>query len=120
MTSSPYNHQADQVLSAQDERLLGWHDPSSGFLADREFDATSVWVTAQQDAKTQRAGRYVPASVAHPAKMLPAIAAHAVRHFTRPGEIVLDPCAGSARRSSRPSARDATLSEWSTSRSGRR
>lgn len=36
----------------------------------------------------------MPASVAHPAKMLPAIARHAIATYTAPGELVLDPMAG--------------------------
>jgi modification methylase len=54
----------------------------------------SVWVTAQQDARTQRHGRYVAASTAHPAKMLPAIAATAIERYTRPGDLVIDPMCG--------------------------
>ncbi|WP_215549170.1 TRM11 family SAM-dependent methyltransferase [Amycolatopsis sp. CA-230715] len=55
----------------------------------------SVWATAQTSPASQRRGRYVPESTAHPAKMLPAVAAHAIRAYTRPGELVLDPMAGS-------------------------
>jgi SAM-dependent methyltransferase len=55
----------------------------------------SVWVTAQASPAAQRKGRYVPDSTAHPAKMLPAVAAHAIRHYTRPGDLVFDPMAGS-------------------------
>lgn len=54
----------------------------------------SVWNTAPTSAPAQRADRYVPGSAAHPAKMLPAIAAHAVRSYTRPGDLVLDPMCG--------------------------
>jgi tRNA G10 N-methylase Trm11 len=54
----------------------------------------SVWPTAQQTSKTQRAGRYTPASIAHPAKMLPAIARHAITAYTRPGDVVVDPMCG--------------------------
>lgn len=54
----------------------------------------SVWATAQRTAAAQRRGRYTPGSMAHPAKMLPAIAAHAVGAYTRPGEWVLDPMCG--------------------------
>ncbi|MEV0117683.1 DNA methyltransferase [Streptomyces sp. NPDC050844] len=54
----------------------------------------SVWNTAPTSAPAQRADRYVPGSAAHPAKMLPAIAAHAVRTYTCPGELVLDPMCG--------------------------
>jgi len=54
----------------------------------------SVWATAQAAPAAQRKGRYVAGSTAHPAKMLPAVAAHAIAHYTRPGEIVLDPMCG--------------------------
>ena len=54
----------------------------------------SVWATAQKDARTQRRGRYLPASTAHPAKMLPAIAATATARYTEPGDLVADPMCG--------------------------
>ncbi|MEV0701022.1 DNA methyltransferase [Saccharopolyspora sp. NPDC050389] len=54
----------------------------------------TVWPTAQQVARTQRRGRYIPESTAHPAKMLPAIAAHAITAFTTPGDLVADPMCG--------------------------
>ena len=54
----------------------------------------SVWATAQATPAAQRRGRYVPESSAHPAKMLPAVAAHAITHYTQPGELVLDPMCG--------------------------
>jgi hypothetical protein len=54
----------------------------------------SVWPTAQRDARSQRRGRYLPESTAHPAKMLPAIAATAITRFTRPGDLVADPMCG--------------------------
>jgi modification methylase len=54
----------------------------------------SVWPTAQQPAATQRAGRYLPGSTAHPAKMLPAIARHAIERYSHPGDLVLDPMCG--------------------------
>jgi modification methylase len=54
----------------------------------------SVWVTAQQTGPVQRRGRYVPESVKHPARMLPAIAAHAIHAYTQPGDLVFDPMAG--------------------------
>jgi modification methylase len=63
----------------------------------------SVWPTAQQTSRAQRAGRYLPASTAHPAKMLPALARHAIAAYTQPGDVVLDPMCGIAPRSSRPS-----------------
>jgi modification methylase len=54
----------------------------------------SVWPTAQQPAAAQRAGRYLPASTAHPAKMLPAIARYAITAYSQPGDLVLDPMCG--------------------------
>jgi modification methylase len=54
----------------------------------------SVWSTAQQPAAAQRASRYLPASTAHPAKMLPAIARHAIERYSQPGDLVLDPMCG--------------------------
>jgi modification methylase len=54
----------------------------------------SVWVTAQSTGPVQRRGRYVPDSVKHPARMLPAIAAHAIGAYTQPGDLVLDPMCG--------------------------
>jgi modification methylase len=54
----------------------------------------SVWPTAQQPAAAQRAGRYLPGSTAHPAKMLPAIARHAITAYSHPGDLVLDPMCG--------------------------
>ncbi|MET9296879.1 DNA methyltransferase [Streptomyces sp. NPDC003077] len=54
----------------------------------------SVWLTAQTSAPAQRADRYVAGSAAHPAKMLPAIAAQAIAHYTAPGDLVLDPMCG--------------------------
>ncbi|WP_236076414.1 TRM11 family SAM-dependent methyltransferase [Streptomyces coffeae] len=54
----------------------------------------SVWNTAPTSAPAQRTDRYVPGSNTHPAKMLPAIAAHAIRTYTQPGDLVLDPMCG--------------------------
>ncbi|MFB6536661.1 TRM11 family SAM-dependent methyltransferase [Streptomyces noursei] len=58
------------------------------------FDSDSVWNTAPTSAPAQRKGRYVPGSAAHPAKMHPGIAAHAIATYTHPGDLVLDPMCG--------------------------
>ena len=55
---------------------------------------SSVWATAQQPSRDQRRGRYIPESVYHPGKMLPAIAAHAIAVYTSAGDIVADPMCG--------------------------
>ncbi|GAA3449642.1 TRM11 family SAM-dependent methyltransferase [Dactylosporangium matsuzakiense] len=57
-------------------------------------EVLSVWATAQRTGPVQRRGRYVPESTAHPARMLPAIAAHAIAAYTQPGDLVLDPMCG--------------------------
>ena len=54
----------------------------------------SVWATAQDGPRAQRRGRYLPESDAHPAKMFPAIAAHAIAVYTQPGDLVIDPMCG--------------------------
>jgi tRNA1(Val) A37 N6-methylase TrmN6 len=56
--------------------------------------AVSVWTTAQTSSAAQRKGRYVTESTAHPAKMLPAVAAYAITHYTQPGDLVFDPMCG--------------------------
>ncbi|MFG1924351.1 TRM11 family SAM-dependent methyltransferase [Cryptosporangium sp. NPDC048952] len=55
---------------------------------------SSVWLTGQQQSAAQRRGRYLPESMAHPGKMLPAIAARAISTYTEPGELVCDPMCG--------------------------
>ena len=54
----------------------------------------SVWPTAQQSSRSQRRGRYLDVSGAHPAKMLPAIARRAIEAYSSPGDVVLDPMCG--------------------------
>lgn len=76
------------------ERLLADEPRNSEGPASTPEVPLSVWATAQAAPATQRKGRFVPGSTAHPAKMLPAVAAHAIAHFTRPGDIVLDPMCG--------------------------
>jgi modification methylase len=69
----------------------------SHHLAPSDLSAgipVSVWLTGQQPSRVQRAGRYTDESIAHPAKMLPAIAHRAIETYTKPGEIVLDPMCG--------------------------
>jgi hypothetical protein len=56
--------------------------------------ALSVWPTAQRTARSQRSGRYIAGSAAHPAKMLPAIARAAILAYSSPGDVVLDPMCG--------------------------
>jgi hypothetical protein len=62
--------------------------------ARRTIRPASVLCTGQQVSKTQRAGRYLPETVKHPARMLPAIARHVIETYTDPGDLVLDPMCG--------------------------
>ena len=54
----------------------------------------SVWLTGQVPSRDQRRGRYTPESMTHPGKMLPSIARYAIRTYTDPSDVVLDPMAG--------------------------
>ena len=54
----------------------------------------ALWPVAQATAATQRCGRYLPASTAHPGKMLPALAARIIAEYSRPGDLVVDPMCG--------------------------
>ncbi|MCC8244993.1 TRM11 family SAM-dependent methyltransferase [Saccharothrix luteola] len=56
--------------------------------------AVSVWTTAQTSPAAQRKNTYTAESTAHPAKMLPEVVRHAVAHYTKPGDLVLDPMCG--------------------------
>jgi SAM-dependent methyltransferase len=55
---------------------------------------STVWQVGDQPARVQRHGRYLHDSNAHPGKMLPALARKAIRRYSRPGELVLDPMCG--------------------------
>ncbi|WP_433530247.1 TRM11 family SAM-dependent methyltransferase [Micromonospora sp. CA-263727] len=54
----------------------------------------SVWLTGRHPSRDLRRGRYTPESMKHPGKMLPTIARYAIRTYTNPGDLVLDPMAG--------------------------
>jgi hypothetical protein len=70
-------------------------DPPTGSTHGHDENVpVSVWTTAQTSPAAQRKNRYTPESTAHPAKMLPAVAAHAIAHYTQPGDLVLDPMCG--------------------------
>lgn len=53
-----------------------------------------VWCTAQTTSRFQRAGRYLPETIAHPGRMLPAIARHIIEAYTEPHDLVFDPMCG--------------------------
>jgi hypothetical protein len=68
------------------------HDPE---IPDRNLvQARSIWLTGQTCSRVQRRGRYTAESMAHPGKMIPAIARYLIHTFTDPGDVVLDPMAG--------------------------
>ncbi len=54
----------------------------------------AVWPCAQASPRYQRAGRYLQASTAHPAKMLPELARRIVAEYSPPGGLVVDPMCG--------------------------
>jgi modification methylase len=63
-------------------------------LSAQPLAGTSVWAVTQRALPTQRRGRYLPASGRHPARMAPDLAAHLIRAYTRPGDLVVDPMCG--------------------------
>jgi len=81
-------------MTASDQRPHQHQPLTPGAPTGAAQTVTSVWLTCQQPAREQRRGRYVPASRNHPAKMLPALARHAVTVYTSPGDLVLDPMCG--------------------------
>ncbi|CAO5240329.1 TRM11 family SAM-dependent methyltransferase [Frankia sp. AgKG'84/4] len=56
--------------------------------------AYSLIPAGQQHPRVQRTGRYTPTSTQHPARMLPALAAHLIAAYSNPGDVVLDPMCG--------------------------
>lgn len=54
----------------------------------------TVWPAAQVSAQHQRAGRYLPGCAAHPGKMLPALARRIIEAYSAPGDLIVDPMAG--------------------------
>jgi len=54
----------------------------------------AVWPCANTSPQSQRAARYLPASTAHPAKMLPELARRIVAEYSPPGGLVVDPMCG--------------------------
>ena len=54
----------------------------------------AVWPCAQTSPQYQRAGRYLPASTAYPAKMLPELARRIITEYAPPVGLVVDPLCG--------------------------
>jgi modification methylase len=91
MTTTPKPHPERSKLDRQAAAALSHHLTPADLLGGVPV---SVWLTGQQTSRHQRAGRYTRESIAHPAKMLPSIANHAIATYTRPGQVVLDPMCG--------------------------
>jgi DNA methylase len=100
MTSAPSPHAAHPEPHREKGTRMatdGTQDAVQGHAHEQETvrePAVSVWTTAQTSPSAQRQHRYLPKSTAHPAKMLPAVAAYAIGHYTKPGDLVLDPMCG--------------------------
>jgi hypothetical protein len=69
-------------------------NPAGSCAAPARQGQGSVFVTGQVCSREQRRGRYTPESLAHPGKMLPAIARYLIATYTQVGEWVCDPMAG--------------------------
>lgn len=75
------------------------HQPASTVAPQSPIDNNpairlSVLMIGQRSLATQRRGRFVAGSGAHPARMAPDLAAALIADYTRPGDWVLDPLAG--------------------------
>lgn len=55
---------------------------------------SALWLTGQRSIEAQRGKRYVPASIKHPGKMQPDVAAAIIDTYTAPGQVILDCMAG--------------------------
>ncbi|MFF4502999.1 TRM11 family SAM-dependent methyltransferase [Streptomyces sp. NPDC001401] len=67
----------------------------SPHLSPHPHAPASVWATGQRDARAQLAeGPYLPDTVQDRTRIPPAVAAHAINRYTRPGDTVLDPQCG--------------------------
>src|SRR5258706_13983468 len=67
----------------------------SGVGQEHIGPATTVWPTGQESDAAQRAGRYLPETLRHPQRTLPALAAQAISRYTQPRQTVFDPFVGS-------------------------
>ncbi|MGI5525807.1 DNA methyltransferase [Micromonospora sp. CA-259024] len=82
---------------------------TGAFAPGLDFDATdvgqlfaliadgvqgSVLLTGQTASRDLRRGRYTPASIEHPGKMLPTIPRYLTATYTQPRDLVVDPMAG--------------------------
>ena len=103
-STDPVSARAENAVDGPTQRIpravIDGHDATSDTAPEGTIDdaaresAVSVWTTAQTSPAAQRKGRYVAEATAHPAKMLPAVAAYAIAHYTEPGDLVLDPMCG--------------------------
>lgn len=91
MSTNPLPDTGSDKLSRLSTAALSRHLDPAALAAGVPV---SVWLTGQQVSRHQRAGRYTNESIAHPAKMLPAIAKQAIETYTQSGQIVLDPMCG--------------------------
>jgi modification methylase len=69
--------------------------PTPPFTA-AEAVPLAIWPCGQTPARTQRAGRYLPAAGVHPAKMLPELARRIITEYSKPGGLIVDPMCGIA------------------------
>jgi hypothetical protein len=70
------------------------HTALAGVGQDHIGPATTVWPTGQDSDAAQRAGRYLPETLRHPQRTLPAVPAQAIGRYTQPGQTVFDPFVG--------------------------
>lgn len=87
-------------LPPADACLLDGEPATGGSDVARLYDQIrsgvqgSVLLTGQTACRDLRRGRYTPASIDHPGKMLPTIARYLINTYTDTGDLIADPMAG--------------------------
>ncbi len=82
------------TLTAKGHPPMSTSEPTTAHDHTPAQARVSVWATAQTAPAAQRGTRYHRDSSAHPAKMLPHIAAAAITRYSKPGDLVMDPMCG--------------------------
>jgi SAM-dependent methyltransferase len=92
MNAAPWDHQPATTDPTTANRADTAGIGPDRDRAEKRPGGLSVWATGQRPGPAQRGDHY-PAA-AHPMRMLPAIAATAIRALTEPGDLVFDPLCG--------------------------
>src|SRR5947207_2409243 len=86
----------DEIAAATPQWLCTAASPLAAALAPADVTVpVALWPTGQQSDAAQRAGRYHPETVKHPARLLPEVAARIINGHSQPGQKILGMFCGS-------------------------